>query len=72
MASSSPALTDSSDVSSSQGPLCYQALKTGHEPLMKTAPLQRIISQLYLGVIVYEWISWQQGAKGTTGIAEHF
>lgn len=39
---------------------------------MKTAPLQRIISQLYLSVIVFEWISWQQGAKWTTDIAKHF
>lgn len=53
-------------------PSCYHALKTGHEPLMKTAPLQRIISQLYLSVIVFEWISWQQGAKWTTGIAKRF
>lgn len=61
-----------SDVSSSQDPSCYHALRTGHELLMKTAPLQRIISQLYLSVIVYEWISWQQGAKWMTGIAKHF
>lgn len=39
---------------------------------MKAAPLQGIISQLYLSVIVYEWIPWQQGAKWTTGIAKHF
>lgn len=69
---SSPHWLICSDFSSSQDPSCYHALKTGHEPLMKAAPLQGIISQLYLSVIVYEWIPWQQGAKWTTGIAKHF